>query len=70
MPITMTPIDQMVQQLQQINEKPKRTTADRITEELKQKVLQAINEKMPTNKIRRQFGISHATLVKIMDGKD
>lgn len=65
----MTPISQMVQQLQRINEKPKRTTADRITQELKQNVLQAINEKMPTNKIRRQFGISHATLVKIRDGK-
>lgn len=65
----MTPIAQMVQQLQRINEKPKRTAADRITEELKQNVLQAINEKMTTNKIRRQFGISHKTLVKIRDGK-
>lgn len=66
----MNPIAQMVHQLQQINNPPKRTTADRITPELKQNVLQAINEKMPTNKIRRQFGISHATLVKIRNGKD
>lgn len=69
MPITMTPIDQMVQQLQQINDPHKRTTGDRITQELRKNVLQAINEKMPANKIRRQFGISHAPLVKIRDGK-
>lgn len=65
----MNAIAQMVHQLQQISDPPKRTTGDRITEELKQNVLQAINEKMPTNKIRRQFGISHKTLVKIRDGK-
>lgn len=65
----MNPIAHTVQQLMQADSRAKRTTADRITPELQKNVLQAINEKMPTNKIRRRFGISHATLVKIRDGK-
>lgn len=41
----MNAIAQMAQQLQRINERPKRTTGDRITEELRQNVLRAIHEK-------------------------
>lgn len=65
----MNPIAHIVQQpLGSVTPK-RRTTGDRITEELRQNVLRAINEKMPVNRIRRQFRISHATLVKIRGGK-
>lgn len=69
MPSTMTPIAQMVDQLQRINGKPKRTSADRITPELRAEVLAAIQDGDTTRKIRATFGISHATLVKIRNGK-
>lgn len=66
----MNAISHMVKQMQNADTRAKRTTADRITPELRAEVLAAIQAGDTTRKIRATFGISHATLVKIRDGKD